>query len=197
VNTPFIKKGIPARVALGCFLLLVGGFSILPVRGRDATISLGEYAVKAALIFNFAKYTDWPPEAFSRSDSPIVIGILGDDPFGPVLDRVVKGRVINGRPVVIRRANGVATLEGAHLVFVSASQPQAPQDCAALERAGALTVGDAAQTIDYTAIGLAVDGDKIVFTIDLERVRRTGSMISSQVLKFAKSVRRPDDMVAR
>ena len=184
-------------MTIGAFLLIVGAVSILPVRSRAAGGALDEYAVKAALIFNLAKYTDWPPQAFPQPDSPIIIGVLGDDPFGQVLDRVVQGRSVKGRPLVIRRASGVAPLQGAHLVFVSASQPQAPQDCAALERAGALTVGDTAHTTPYTAIGFAVEGDKIVFTIDLERIRRAGSSISSQVLKLAKSVKRPADMLTR
>jgi hypothetical protein len=197
VDNPWIKTRIPGRAAIGAFLLIIVGLSILPARSRAAGASLEEYAVKAALIFNFAKYTNWPPKALPHPDAPIIIGVLGDDPFGKVLDGVVKGRLIKGRPIVIRRASGVAPLEGAHLVFVSGSQPQAPQDCAALERAGALTIGDTAYTRHYTAIGLAVEGDKIVFTIDLERMLRTESTISSQVLKLAKSVKRPGDSVTR
>jgi hypothetical protein len=197
VNAPFQKKGISGRVTLGALVFIIAGLSILPLRSRAAGGSLDEYTVKALLIFNFAKYTDWPPKAFPEPGSPIIIGVLGDDPFGEVLDRVVQGRLVKGRPVIIRRANGVAPLQGAHLVFVSASQPQAPQDCAALERAGALTIGDTSYMTHYTAIGFAVEGDRIVFTIDLERTRRTGSNISSQVLKLAKSVKRPDGMVTR
>ena len=197
VNAPLLKKGIFGRVTIGALLLIIAGLSILPLRSRAAGESLDEYTVKALLIFNFAKYTDWPPKAFPRPDSPIIIGVLGDDPFGQMLDRVVEGRLVKGRPIVIRRASGVAPLQGAHLVFVSGSQPQAPQDCAALERAGALTIGDTGYTNHYTAIGFTVEGDRIVFTIDLDRTLRTGSKISSQVLKLAKSVKRPDGLVTR
>lgn len=165
---------------------------MLSVCARAAAFSLQEYSIKAALLFNIAKYTDWPPRAFSHPGDPIVIGVLGDDPFGQVLDRVVKGRSINGRSIVVRRASGTAQLEDAHLVFVSASQPQAPQDCAALERAGILTVSDAEFAARFTAVNFALEGDKVVFTVDLDRALRTGATISSQLLKFAKSVKRAD-----
>jgi hypothetical protein len=197
VDTLHLKKRIPVPAFVGTLLLIIGGFSIVPLQSRAAANALDEYAVKAALIFNFAKYTDWPPKAFSHPDAPIIIGVLGDDPFGQALDHVVQGRSIKGRRVIVQRASGVAQLEGAHLVFISGSQPQAPQDCAALERAGAVTIGDTAYTRSYTAIGFALEGDRIVFTIDLERTRRTGSQISSQVLKLAKSVKRPADMHSR
>ena len=197
MDSPNLRKRIPGPAALGALLLIIGGLSIVPVQSRAAANALDEYAVKAALIFNFAKFTDWPPKAFPHPDTPIIIGVLGDDPFGQALDRVVQDRLIDGRRVIVQRASGVAQLEGAHLVFVSGSQPQAPQDCAALERTGALTIGDTTYTTHYTAIGFAVEGGKIVFTIDLERTRRIGPQISSQVLKLAKSVKRPPDMLTR
>jgi hypothetical protein len=173
-------------------LLLVTLLSLVSLPARAQDNPLDEYAVKAALLFNIAKYTDWPPRAFSHADEPIIIGVLGDDPFGATLDRIVEGRSINGRQIVIRRASGIAPLEGAHLIFVSASQPQAPQDCAALERVGILTVGDSPFTEGYAAVSISVDGDKVAFTVDLERSRRIGANISSQLLKFAKSVKRAE-----
>jgi hypothetical protein len=191
VTTPSLQKGFCGGRA-HCILLLIAALSLLPLRTRAQENPLDEYTVKAALLFNIAKYTDWPPRAFSDSDEPIVIGVLGDDPFGSTLDRIVEGRSINGRPIVIRRASGIAPLEGAHLIFVSASQPQAPQDCTALERAGILTVGDTPFTADYAAVSISLDGDKVAFTVDLERSRRIGASISSQLLKFAKSVKRAD-----
>jgi hypothetical protein len=158
---------------------------------------LQEYSVKAALLFNIVKYTDWPEKMFRRADDPIIMGVLGDDPFGPLLERVMQGRSVNGRPIVIRRANGIAPLEGAHLVFVSASQPQAREDCAALERTGVLTVGDMDVLVRYTAVCFVVEGDKVAFTVDEARAQRAGATFSSHLLKFAKSVARADDLANR
>jgi hypothetical protein len=183
-------------IRAGSFLLLVG-LALLPASARPPTDPLQEYSVKAALLFNIAKYTDWPADTFARPDDPIIIGVLGDDPFGQVLDRVVEGRLIKGRSILIRRASGIAPLQGAHLVFVSASQPQAPQDCAALEKAGILTVGDTEFSEPYTAVSFSMDGDKVAFSVDLTRSLRTGARISSQLLRFAKRVKRGDDLVVQ
>jgi hypothetical protein len=158
---------------------------------------LEEYSVKAALLFNIAKYTDWPAKAFSQPRDPIIIGVLGDDPFGEVLDRLVKGRTVNGRSIVIRRANGIAPLEGSHVVFVSASQPEAPQDCAALERARILTVGDTEFSAPYTAVSFEVNDGKVAFSVDLARTEPTGAVLSSKLLKLAKAVKRAEGIVAR
>lgn len=156
-----------------------------------------EYPLKAALLFNVAKYTDWPESAFTGPQAPIVIGILGTDPFGEALDRVVRDRRINGRSIEIRRATGVGPLLGAHLVFVSAAEPRAAQDCAALERAGILTVGDGGVTTLYTAISFAVDQDRVVFHVDLARSKHAGVQVSATLLQFARSVRQANGVVAR
>lgn len=179
------------------WLLLVSALWLSSAPAAVAQTRLDEYAVKAALLFNIVKYTDWPAESFHAPDSPIVIGVLGTDPFGPALDRVVSGRLVNGRPIVVRRATGIAPLQGAHLVFVSASQPYPRQDCAAFESAGVLTVGDSTFLADYAAICFLFEGERIAFTVDLGRAMRTGATFSSHLLKFAKSVTRPDDMVTR
>lgn len=171
-------------------LLLVVGLGLLPQRARAESVVLSEYAVKAALLFNIAKYADWPPAAFMQPGDPIVIGVLGDDPFGEVLDRVVRGRMVNGRPFVIRRAGGIAELKGAHLVFVGPAESHGAQDCAVLESFHALTVGDTRSTALFTALNFAVEGDKVVFTVDLTRAARAGVTISSKLLSLAKAVKR-------
>ncbi len=156
------------------------------------SIPLAEYAVKAALLFNIAKYVDWPRDAFAGPNDPIVIGVLGDDPFGDLLDQLVHGRSVNGHPITIRRADGIAELDGVHLVFVSAAEPHAAQDCAVLDKSHVLTVGDTGQTALFTTFNFAVQGDKIVFSVDLDRADRAGVRVSSKLLQFAKAVKRAD-----
>lgn len=154
------------------------------------SVVLREYSAKAAFLYNLVKYTDWPSRAFPEPDAPIVIGLLGSDPFGGVLDRIVEGRVINGRPIVIRRATGVAELRGAHVVFVGASESgRAAEQCAALESFHALTVGDTEQTAAFAAVRFDLEADRVVFTVDLTRASRVGVNISSKLLHLAKAVR--------
>jgi hypothetical protein len=189
-RAPTSPQRSKVRRAAAGLLWLLAGLMPLSARTDNPSLPLSEYSAKAALLFHIAKYVDWPPEMFPRVDSPIIIGILGDDPFGDVLDQVVRGRFINGRSIAVRRASGIADLKGVHLVFVSPSEPQAAQDCAVLEGFHALTVGDTGQTALFTALNFAVEGDRITFTVDLSRATRAGVTLSSRLLGVAKAVKR-------
>ena len=169
-------------VALTALLLSPPG-----ARGQGAAVP--EYAVKAAFLLNIAKYATWPPPSFSDASAPVVIGILGDDPFGAVLDRVVSGRVINDRRVIVRRAKRAAELRGAHVVFVAASESdRAAGICATLAESGTLCVGDTESTAALTAIHFSLESGRIVFSVNLAAVRRSNVAISSKLLQLAKTV---------
>jgi YfiR/HmsC-like len=160
--------------------------------------ALREYDVKAACLFNFAKYSDWPPGRFTSPGAPLVIGVLGEDPFGVVLDRIVKGRVANNRPIVIRRAGRVADLAGAHIVFVSASESTlAAQICGALEGASVLTVGDTPETAAHCIVNFSLSAGKTVFSVNLARANRAGVKISSKLLALAAAVTRAEPNAPR
>ena len=89
------------------FLALIT--TLLPAaEGLGEGAAVPEYAAKAAFLLNIAKYATWPPSAFPDSAAPIVIGILGDDPFGSILDRVVSGRIINDRRITVRHSKRAA-----------------------------------------------------------------------------------------
>src|SRR3981189_3174788 len=94
--------------------------------GRHAealgTSDSSEYLIKAGFIYNFAKLVEWPATAFAQPDSPIVIGILGDDPFGTTLDRIVADKKINGRSIAIKRLKWSKDSKGfkdCNILFVS------------------------------------------------------------------------------
>ena len=164
--------------------------TLLPaVQALGAGTAVPEYAAKAAFLLNIAKYATWPPTAFADSSAPIVIGILGDDPFGSVLDRVVSGRVINDRRVTIRRSKRAAELRGAHVVFISALESdRAAGICASLAESGALCVGDTESAASFTAITFSIESGRIAFTVNLAAARKSNVAISSKLLQLAKSV---------
>jgi hypothetical protein len=197
--TPALHPSKTGRTPVRSARLLLLAMAALALFERAVAqpVALTEYSAKAALLFNIAKYADWPATAFAAADSPIVIGVLGDDPFGDVLDRIVRGRLINGRALVIRRAGGIAELKGAHLVFVSPAESHAAQDCAVLEEFHVLTVGDTGQTALFTALNFAVEGNKIVFTVDLNRAARARVTLSSKLLNLAKAVKRATNIETR
>src|SRR3954451_21787561 len=80
------------------FLILLGGFSRAVAGGQP----IDEYHLKAAFLYNFVKFVDWPPEAFKTPGEPITICVLGHDPFGQSLNDAVAGKVVGGRSVAIR-----------------------------------------------------------------------------------------------
>jgi hypothetical protein len=102
-----------------------------------------EYEVKAAFLYNFARFVEWPPESFRDPQEPFVIAILGRDPFGPVLDGTVAGKQVAGRPIAVKRAGHVDEVRDAQIVFVCASErPNMAAILKGLDRPGVLTLGD-------------------------------------------------------
>ena len=102
-----------------------------------------EYQVKAVFLFNFSQFVDWPAAAFADGRSPLVIGVLGRDPFGATLDEIVRGETVNGRPLAVRRYESVDQLDTCHILFIDRSQDeQLDAVFAALKGRSVLTVGD-------------------------------------------------------
>src|SRR5258708_2722712 len=88
----------------------------------------GEYELKAAFLYTFAQFTEWPAEAFPSPSAPLIIGIVGDDPFGRILDDAIQQEPIHGHPTAIRRLQRGESLTSCHVVFVSSSERrQLPQ----------------------------------------------------------------------
>ncbi len=172
-----------SRLAAVAAVLLPAGTA----HGQGAP--LPEYSVKAAFLLNIAKYANWPPQSFADPAAPIVIGILGDDPFGPALDRVLHGRVVNDRKITVRRSKRASELRGAHVVFISASESErAGAACASLAESGALCVGDTEASAAFTSINFSLENGKVVFSVNLIAVKRANIAISSKLLHLAKSV---------
>src|SRR5207244_3549829 len=81
-----------------------------------------EYQVKAVFLFNFAQFVDWPTQAFAQAQTPLVIGVLGEDPFGAYLDETVRGEKANRRPLSVQRYRQVAEIKTCHVLFISRSE---------------------------------------------------------------------------
>jgi hypothetical protein len=149
-----------------------------------------EYAVKAAFLFNFAKFVEWPGDAYTGPTSPIVIWVLGEDPFGDALGSL-KGKTANGRPIVVRYAATLGELERCHLLFVSASEKANLQKILQTTKGWSiLTVGDMngfAQ--DGGIINMVKEESRVGIEINLEAAQRSRLKISSKLLALAKIVK--------
>lgn len=103
-----------------------------------------EYQVKAVFLFNFAQFVDWPSGAFPDSIAPFVIGVLGDDPFGPMLDDAVRGETVRGHPLEVRRFRKIEDVKTCHILFISSSEERhLDAIVASLRNRSILTVSDA------------------------------------------------------
>jgi hypothetical protein len=149
-----------------------------------------EYEVKAAFLYHFAKYSEWPSEAEKGGDL-FVVGVLGRDPFGSVLDETLAGKEVRGRKLAVRRCSTVEEARQVRILFVN---PEAKAELGRVLQSLAahpvLTVGDLDQFASKGGmIGFRVQGEIVRFDINVEQVEKAGLRMSSQVLKLARIVR--------
>lgn len=149
-----------------------------------------EYQVKAVFLFNFSQFVDWPPAAFADGRSPLVIGVLGRDPFGAMLDEIVSGETVNGRPLAVRRYESVEQVDACHILFIDRSRdPQLDADLAALKGRSILTVGDFEGFARRGGIvRFSTVGNKIRLRVNLAAAQQAKLTISSKLLRPAEIV---------
>jgi len=170
--------------ALTLLVLILSG--MFPARGQTPK----EYQIKAAFLFNFAQFVEWPPASFADANAPICIGVLGDDPFGPVLEQTVQGETINHRKLIIQRSQRVEDLKGCHLVFISKSEKSRLTDI--FDGLGSASILTVSETENFARrggiINFYLEGNKVRFEINSDAAQRKGIKISSQLLKLGKLV---------
>jgi hypothetical protein len=154
-----------------------------------------EYQVKAVFLFNFSQFVDWPASSFADGRAPLVIGVLGDDPFGATLDEIVRGETVNGRPLEVRRYQSVEQIDACHILFIERSQDeQLDAVFAALKGRNVLTVGDFAGFARRGGIIRFVTvGNKIRLHVNLAAAQEERLTISSKLLRPAHIVASGDD----
>ena len=155
--------------------------------GRSAVAAPTAQQVEAVFLFYFSQFVDWPPRAFAGERSPIVIGVLGTDPFGGALDQAVAGEQVNGRPIVVRRLKSIDEATGCHILYISSSEsPQLPQILSTLKGRSVLTVsdlGDFVQSGGMIRFGL-VD-QRVRLFINARAAQAAGLTLSSKLLRAA------------
>lgn len=149
-----------------------------------------EYQLKAVFLFNFAMFVDWPSAAFPEPTTPFVIGVLGDDPFGPYLEDVVRGELVGNRPVEVHRYREVAEINVCHVLFISLAEARRlKQIGGALRERRVLTVGETDEFLQSGGvIAFAVRGGKIRLKINVDAARASELTVSSKLLRVAEVV---------
>jgi hypothetical protein len=150
-----------------------------------------EYAVKAAFLYHFAHLVEWPgPPA---PGEPLVIAVVGSDPFGDTLDEVLAGKSVRGQPVRVQRFAGPAQLDGArvHILFVGRGADESMRrSFPILAGQPVLTVGESEDFAERGGIirfRVTPEG-RVAFDINLQRAEQSGLRLSSQLLKLARIV---------
>jgi hypothetical protein len=179
---PFLMRSRAAQfLCLGLTLLLVVG--PLPAQDLQPT----EYQIKAAFLFNFAKFVQWPPGGFAAPNSPIVIGVLGDNPFHNDLERTIQNKLVDYHPLLIREFHSPAEATNCQILFISASEKkQLPEILKILRGSSILTVSETEGFVEAGGIiNFMQAGTKLRFQINQESATKAGLKISSKLLSLA------------
>lgn len=175
----------PRLRLFGCLLTAMA----CPSLGQAQDRSL-EYSVKAAFLYKFGSFVEWPSTAFAGPRAPVQLCIVGHDPFGPVLDGVVRGETINMRPIAVRRLPTISASSGCHIAYLGGSQAQSVASALqALSDAPVLTVSDAARG-DRSVIQFVLRASRVRFQIDERAATASRLSISSKLLNLAVEVTR-------
>jgi hypothetical protein len=181
--------GFPAKGGAGIWLIAsILSFSAGPEASAQTAISR-EYEIKAVFLFNFAQFVDWPPEASASPQAPLIIGVLGDDPFDGYLDDTVRGEKLNNRPFVVQRYRQVEDIDGCNILFIGRTNSrQLEHIMAVLKGRSILTVGDMDNFAqDGGMIRFVTENNRIRFRINVEAAEAAHLVISSKLLRLAEA----------
>lgn len=168
---------------------LLAAVTVIAVTGGAQAQTPTEYQVKATYLYNFSKFVEWPATN-GDPNTPIIIGILGDDPFGSEMERTIDGKTSNGRRLMIKRFPKLRALEYCHILFISSSERNTLRQTLAAVGPGVLTVGEADRFVQTGGIINFVFVENTVrFEINRAAAERAGLKISAKLLNLAHSAR--------
>lgn len=188
-RAPASRHAAAWRSLLWACLLLA---SLLGVQeaGAQNVERTTELKVKAAYLYKFASFVEWPEGAFARADSPVVIGVIGADALADELERTVIGQVVNNRPIIVRRLRRADPVAGLHILFAGALEKGVLQDILhAAKGQPSLTVTDSEDAYAQgSMLNFVVSGHKLRFDVALKPVALSGLKISARMLSAANKV---------
>ena len=161
--------------------------------------SATEYQVKAAFLFNFAKFVEWPPDSFASDEAPLQICILGLDPFGHDFQQAIEDKTVNGHRLEVVHPSGVTQARACQIVFVGVSDKgQISQILGGLRGSRVLTVGDSSGFARMGGmINFVLDDNRVRFEINLKASERAHLKVSARLLTVAKILVTAEEPEAR
>jgi hypothetical protein len=178
----------PAAV-LGLTLLCSLGL----IRVAPALERVDEYALKAAFLYNFSKFVEWPVTSFADHTSPFSLCVLGDDSFGSSLETLAK-KPVQERTLVIKRIRSATALSGCHILYVSPQELTQPEALIrSIEKASVLTVCDVEACAEAgIMLNMRLVENRVQLDMNLDAVQRTPLKVSSQLIKLTRVVKRSE-----
>jgi uncharacterized protein DUF4154 len=150
-----------------------------------------EHQVKAAFVYNFVKFVDWPAESFNDDGAPIIVGVIGDDPTCSAIEQAINGKTANGRRLSISRFSSANSLTYCHVLFVGYSQRNNIQKIVATLGPRVLTIGETERfTQAGGIINFIIVDSKVRFEINQVAAEKAGLKISAKLLGLTRPVSR-------
>lgn len=177
---------LTARVLVLAALVVSAALAPSPAQAQNR---LDEHQVKAAFLYNFAKFVQWPA---GSQTGPLVIGVVGDGLFGNLIDQIVNGKTVQGREIVVRQLEHADDLGSCHILFIAGSE--ARHTAALLQRLEGMPVLTVGETLHFLREGgiarFFVDRNRVRFEINPSRAEYAKLKISSPLLSLAQPVSR-------
>ncbi len=169
-------------------VLLLAATLLLPLRSAVPQPSLQEYALKSVFLFNFCRFIEWPENAFASRDEPITIGVIGEDPFGPMLEDAVKGETLRGRSIRIEHYRRPSEIKRCHVLFVAGSDGgRVDEILRAVAGQSVVTVGETESFLERGGmIALTAERNRVRLSINPSRLRAENLVASSKLLRVAE-----------
>jgi hypothetical protein len=190
------EAGVPARgirrsVRRFAALVQAALLCLVSAGARSAQTSpSSEYQVKAAFLYHFSQFVDWPEGTFKDASSPLVYCTVGEDPFHGALDTSISGKAIGARPLQVTHFQQPQALRGCQILFIGAGEKRlVPAVLASLKGNAVLTVGESQNFVqDGGMIGFLLEENKIRFEVNLDAAEHAKLKLSSRLLALAKRV---------
>lgn len=151
---------------------------------------LAEYKIKAAFLYKFGSYIEWPDNAFAAEDTPFTVGIIGAEELADSLEEIVANRTVGGRPVEVRKLDFADPLSGVQVLFIGQTGPEIL--ASVLETTKQQPVLIVTETEDSLSLGsminFVVADNKVRFDVALDSAQRSNLKISSRLLAVARKV---------
>jgi hypothetical protein len=173
---------VPGRLRRGLTVLAL-------LLACTAAAASKEYEVKAAFLFNFASFANWPEGAFDSASAPFKVCIIGPDPFGAVLDDTLRGENVGTHPLIAVRGPALGEVAECHILFVPRHTPDPAPFLQAAANGAVLTVGEEAGFLRSGGVlQFVIDEGRVRFDINTAPARKAGVSLTSRLLQVARVV---------